>query len=119
MAAPELKAECPDHTKSQTLSVIQLLCDERYVENGLVIEENLLRQAGGKNNGLSEKQEYELALRIAHTEPLYLNFDEQAAGYAAQSLVASRTTSEEKYLRNGIMGGFSQTRMSQDVILRF
>ena len=106
MAAPELKAECPDHTKSQTLSVIQLLCDERYVENGLVIEENLLRQAGGKNNGLSEKQEYELALRIAHTEPLYLNFDEQAAGYAAQSLVASRTTSEEKYLRNGIMGGF-------------
>lgn len=47
------------------LSFEQLLLDERYTENGIVIETELLQKAGGINRRLSAKWEYELALRVA------------------------------------------------------
>jgi len=43
----------------------EILFDERYVENGLIVAREVLRAVGGVNLRLTEKQDYELALRIA------------------------------------------------------
>lgn len=53
------------------LTFEELLLDERYTENGIVIEEELLRMAGGINRRLTAKQEYELVLRVSECADVY------------------------------------------------
>lgn len=59
------------------LAMEQILLDERYMQRGLLIEKALYAKAGGRNNRLEAKWEYELAIRVAkETEIIQLFYEE-------------------------------------------
>lgn len=69
----QIRALCPtDEPERQMVSQMELLLDERYVANGIVVERGLFGEAGGRNMRLPAKWEYELALRVAEMVPIVL-----------------------------------------------
>ena len=68
-----IRAACLwEQDESRELGMEELLLDERIVANGILLEKELLSEAGGKNTRLPAKREYELALRVAERETVYL-----------------------------------------------
>lgn len=68
-----IRAACLwEQDESRELGMEELLLDERIVANGILLEKELLSEAGGKNTRLPAKREYELALRVAEHETVYL-----------------------------------------------
>ena len=66
-----IRAACPwNDADSRALTMEEVLLDERITENGILLEAELLREAGGRNTRLPAKWEYELALRVAEKEEL-------------------------------------------------
>lgn len=59
-----IEAACIGETYQDEISQEELLLDERYTQNGIVLEKSLLQEAGGINTRLSAKREYELILRV-------------------------------------------------------
>lgn len=59
-----IEAACIGETYQDEISQEELLLDERYTQNGVVLEKSLLQEAGGINTRLSAKREYELMLRV-------------------------------------------------------
>lgn len=69
----QIRALCPTgEPEGQMVSQMELLLDERYVANGIVVERELFGEAGGRNMRLPAKWEYELALRVAEMVPIVL-----------------------------------------------
>ena len=68
-----IRAACLwEQDESRELDMEELLLDERIVANGILLEKELLSEAGGKNTRLPAKREYELALRVAERETVHL-----------------------------------------------
>lgn len=66
-----IRAACLQADGQETsLSMEELLLDERIVENGIILDKTLIAEVGGKNTNLPAKWEYELALRVAASEPI-------------------------------------------------
>lgn len=91
-----------DDMESQTaghLSWEELLLDERYVGNGLIVERKMLAAVGGRNRCLSAKWEYELALRIVQEAPVILFGREQleAAGIVRDKEKFLEVTAEAEF----------------------
>lgn len=73
MQKRNIRAACfGNQNESTLLSQEELLLDERYVQNGILLERNLLSEVGGKNRRIPAKWEYELAIRIAEREEVML-----------------------------------------------
>ena len=72
-----IRAACLWNGKENgTLDMQEVLLDERITENGILLEQELLCEVGGKNMHLPAKWEYELALRVAEKEKLvWLSFE--------------------------------------------
>lgn len=62
---------------TDALAQEELLLDERYTGNGLLVERELFAVVGRENRRLWAKWEYELALRIVQEVPVYLLSKEQ------------------------------------------
>ena len=72
ICGPKLAGLSGSQDSLPEISMEQLLLDERYVEYGILIEKETLREAGGINRRLHAKQEYELALRVAEKQTIYV-----------------------------------------------
>lgn len=57
-------------TEQRILSIEEVLLDERFTEHGLILDAELLCEAGGRNTRLPAKWEYELVLRVAEKSEL-------------------------------------------------
>ena len=76
-----IRAACLwEQDESRELGMEELLLDERIVANGILLEKELLSEAGGKNTKLPAKREYELALRVAERETVYLQERQKKRG---------------------------------------
>lgn len=77
----------------------ELLLDERYTGNGLIVERELLVAAGGVNRLIQAKWEYELALRIVQKAPIYILDKEQfdAVGIARDMGIEAKYTAEDGF----------------------
>lgn len=66
-----IRAACLwNEADNRTLTMEEVLLDERITENGILLDKELLCEAGGLNTRLPAKWEYELALRVAEKEKL-------------------------------------------------
>lgn len=66
-----IRAACLwNEVDSRILTMGEVLLDERITENGILLDKELLCEAGGLNTRLPAKWEYELALRVAEKEKL-------------------------------------------------
>lgn len=84
--------------ESRGLIIEELLLDERLVENGILLDKELLCEVGGKNTRLQAKWEYELTLRVAgKTEIMQLPFAVFGEVAPFENYVNAQTdTGEEK-----------------------
>lgn len=102
--------------QGETLSMEEILLDERYLQHGLLIEKKFYASLGGKNTRLEAKWEYELAIRAAektNLAQLYLSGSMQDEAVEPDAEKAFRT---DAYVLGRYRDMFKQLQVLENVL---